>query len=119
MIGAVAATKRWLTMDHESRLAEVEQRSQTILTPLRNIPGLKAEMIDNIIGHQPFGVHLEVDPDVAGFTAQELVDRLKAGDPPIWTRVREGEEHIDIHVFGLYEGEEQLVGERIAAEFGR
>jgi L-seryl-tRNA(Ser) seleniumtransferase len=119
MIGAVAAVKRWFTMDHESRLAEVEQRSQTILTPLRNIPGLKAEMMDNIIGHQPFGVHLEVDPDVAGFTAQELVDRLKAGDPPIWMRVREGEEHIDIHVFGLYEGEEQMVGERIAAEFGR
>ena len=119
MIGAVAAVKRWFTMDHESRLAEIEQRCQTILTPLKNIPGLSAEMMDNIIGHQPFGVSLEVDPDAAGFTAQELVDRLKAGDPPIWTRVREGENHIDIHVFGLYEGEERVVGERIAAEFGR
>ena len=119
MIGAVAAVKRWFTMDHESRLAETEQRCQTILAPLRNIPGLSAEMMDNIIGHQPFGVSLEVDPDAAGFTAQDLVDRLKAGDPPIWTRVREGENHIDIHVFGLYEGEERIVGERIAAEFGR
>lgn len=119
MIGAVAAVKRWFTMDHESRLAEAEQRSQTIIAPLRNIAGLKAEMMDNIIGHQPFGVHLEVDPEAAGFTAQDLVDRLKAGDPPIWTRVREGENHIDIHVFGLYEGEERVVGERIAAEFGR
>ena len=119
MIGAVAAVKRWFTMDHESRLAEAEQRSQTIIAPLKNIPGLKAEMMDNIIGHQPFGVHLEVDPEAAGFSAQDLVDRLKAGDPPIWTRVREGENHIDIHVFGLYEGEERVVGERIAAEFGR
>ena len=119
MIGAVAAVKRWFTMDHESRLAEAEQRCQTIIAPLKNIPGLSAEMMDNIIGHQPFGVHLEVDPDAAGFTAQDLVDRLKAGDPPIWTRVREGENHIDIHVFGLYEGEERVVGERIAAEFGR
>ena len=119
MIGAVAAVKRWFTMDHESRLAEAEQRSQTIIAPLKNIPGLSAEMMDNIIGHQPFGVHLEVDPEAAGFSAQDLVDRLKAGDPPIWTRVREGENHIDIHVFGLYEGEEQVVGERIAAEFGR
>ena len=119
MIGAVAAVRRWFTMDHESRLADAEQRSQTILAPLKNIPGLSAEMMDNIIGHQPFGVHLEVDPEVAGFTAQDLVDRLKAGDPPIWTRVREGEEHIDLHVFGLYDGEEQVVGERIAAEFGR
>ena len=40
-------------------------------------------MIENIIGHQPFGVRLEVDPDVAGFTTQDLVDRLKAGDPPV------------------------------------
>lgn len=119
MIGAVAAVKRWFTMDHESRLAEAEERSQAILAPLKNIPGLKAEMMDNIIGHQPFGVSLEVDAAAAGFSAQELVDRLKAGDPPIWTRVRDGENHIDIHVFGLYEGEERVVGERIAAEFGR
>ena len=119
MIGAVAAVKRWFTMDHESRLAEAEQRSQAILAPLKNIPGLKAEMMDNIIGHQPFGVSLEVDAEAAGFSAQDLVDRLKAGDPPIWTRVRDGENHIDIHVFGLYEGEERVVGERIAAEFGR
>ena len=117
MIGAVAAVKRWFTMDHESRLADVEQRSQAILTHVSGIPGLRAEMMDNIIGHQPFGVHLEVDPEVAGFSAQQLVDRLKAGDPPIWMRVREGEEHIDIHVFGLYEGEEETVGQRIAAEF--
>ena len=119
MIGAVAAVHRWFTMDHESRLAEAEQRSQAILNYIAGIPGLKAELMDNIIGHQPFGVHIEVDPEAAGFSAQELVDRLKAGDPPIWTRVREGEEHIDIHVFGLYEGEEDVVGQRIAAEFGR
>jgi L-seryl-tRNA(Ser) seleniumtransferase len=117
MIGAVAAVKRWFTMDHESRLADAEQRSQAILTHITGIPGLKAGMMDNIIGHQPFGVHIEVDPEVAGMTAQNLVDRLKSGDPPIWMRVREGEEHIDIHVFGLYEGEEETVGQRIAAEF--
>ena len=119
MIGAVAAVRRWFTMDHETRLAEVEQRSQAILRHISGIPGLKAELIDNIIGHQPFGVNLEVDADVAGFSAQELVDRLKAGDPPIWTRVREGEDHIDLHVFGLFDGEEEVVGQRIAAEFGR
>ncbi len=119
MIGAVAAVKRWFTMDHESRLAEIEQRSQAIAAPLQGIPGLRAELMDNIIGHQPFGVRIEVEPEVAGFTVHELVDRLKAGDPPIWTRVREGEDHINIHVFGLYDGEEKIVVERIVAEFTR
>ncbi len=50
---------------------------------------------------------------------QLFVDKLKAGDPPIWTRVREGEDFIVIHAFGLAEGEDKIVGERIAALFGR
>ena len=43
----------------------------------------------------------------------EIVDLLKDGDPPIWTRVKEGENHIDIHIFGLREGEEIVVANRI------
>ena len=115
MIGAVAAVKRWMTIDHEDRLAQAEQQCQTIIGPLRGIPGVKVELIDNVVGHLAYGVSLHVDPAVAGLTVQELVDRLKAGDPPIWTRARDGEDWIDIHVFGLSEGEDEIVGERIAA----
>ena len=77
------------------------------------------ELLDNIIGHQPFGVRIGVDPDVTGMTAQDVVDELKAGDPPVWTRVREGESDIVIHGFGMSEGQDKIVGERIAALFGR
>ncbi|MGH2545103.1 MAG: aminotransferase class V-fold PLP-dependent enzyme, partial [Ardenticatenaceae bacterium] len=119
IIGAVAAVKRWMTMNHEERLADAERRSEVMLVPLKSIPGLKPEMLTNIIGHQPFGVRLEIDPKVAGMTAQDVVDRLKQGDPPIWTRVRDGERDIILHVFGLNEGEDKIVGERIAALFKR
>ena len=115
MIGAVAAVKRWMTIDHEQRLAQAEQQCQTIIAPLQGIPGVTAKLIDNIIGHLAYGVNLHVDPAVTGLTAHNLVDKLKAGDPPIWTRVRDGEDWIDIHVFGLSEGEDQIVGERIAS----
>jgi hypothetical protein len=47
------------------------------------------------------------------------VDRLKAGDPPIWTRVREGDTGIVLHAFGLNEGEDKVVGATIAALLGR
>ena len=50
-------------------------------------------------------------------SAQDVVDKLKEGDPPIWTRVREGEENIVIHMFGMAEGEERIVGERIRELF--
>ena len=54
-----------------------------------------------------------------GVNVFDVVDRLKAGDTPTWTRVREGEDRITLHAFGLYPGEDEVVGQRIAALFGK
>ena len=117
MVGAVAAVRRWMTMNHEERLAEIETKCRNMLNPLRGIEGVTVELIDNIIGHQPYGVTLEVNSSVTGISAHDVVDLLKAGDPPIWTRVREGDTGIVLHAFGLNEGEDKIVGQRIAALF--
>ena len=117
MVGAVAAVRRWMTMNHEERLAETETKCRNMLDPLQGIPGVTVELLDNIIGHQPYGVTLEVDSSVTGISAHDVVDLLKAGDPPIWTRVREGDTGIVLHAFGLNEGEDKIVGQRIAALF--
>ena len=117
MVGAVAAVRRWMTMNHEERLAETETKCRNMLNPLQGIPGVTVELLDNIIGHQPYGVTLEVDSSVTGISAHDVVDLLKAGDPPIWTRVREGDTGIVLHAFGLNEGEDKIVGQRIAALF--
>ena len=53
-----------------------------------------------------------------GITLQGIVDELKTGDPPIWTRVVKGEDSITIHGYGLSEGQDKIVGDRIAAIFG-
>ncbi len=117
IVGAVAAVRHWMTMNHEDRLAKAERMSRTVLAPLQGIQGLDASIMDNVIGHQPFGVRLNVDPSVTGMTNEDIVARLKEGDPPVWTRVKEGEDFIAIHMFGLRDGEEKIVGERIAALF--
>ena len=119
MIGAVAAVRHWMTMNHEDRLADAERRSRNILQAVAGIPGLRGDLIDNVIGHQAYGLNLWVDPAVAGMTIYDLRDRLKDGAPPIWTRVRDDEDFITIHVFGLNPGEDSIVGERIAALFGK
>ena len=118
IVGVVAAVKRWMTMNHEERLADAEGQSQTIIQALSGTDGVRAEMIDNVIGHQPFGVRIEVDDATAGLAARDMVDRLKQGTPSIWTRVRDGEEWMDVHVFGLADGEAEIVGDRMAALFG-
>ena len=119
MVGAVAAVRRWMTMNHEDRLAETELKCRNMLKPLQSIPGVTAELIDNIIGHQPYGVTLELDSAVASLAAEDVVNRLKAGDPPIWTRIREGDTGIILHAFGLNEGEDEVVGQRIAELFNK
>ena len=117
MIGAVAAVRHWMTMNHEDRLADSERRSRVIIGAVAGIPGLRAELIENVIGHHAYGLNLWVDPAVAGFDVYDLRDRLKDGDPPVWTRVRDEDDFITIHMFGLNPGEETTVGERIAALF--
>ena len=115
IMGVVAAVERWLTLNHEERLSAAESQSQAIIAPLKGLPGVTAELNTNIMGHQPFGVFVSLDPDVVGFTNQDLVDKLKNGDPSIWTRVPDGETRLELHVFGLGEGEAELVGQAIAA----
>ncbi|MCI0863519.1 MAG: hypothetical protein J4N69_04690, partial [Chloroflexi bacterium] len=119
MVGVVAAVRRWMTMDHEERLAGIETKCSNMRAPLLGIPGVTAKLMDNIIGYQPYGVTLEVDATVTGISCHDIVDRLKAGDPPIWTRVREGDTGIILHAFGLNDGEDKVVGDRIAALLGK
>ena len=115
IMGAVAAVQRWVTMDHEERLAMVEKRSRAMARPLQGIKGVKAEVLTNIMGHQPFGTRITVDPTIAGITVQEIVDELKKGDPPVWTRPDLLLPNtITLHSFGLNEGEENIVGARMA-----
>ena len=115
IMGVVAAVQAWMTTNHEDRLSVAEGQSQDILRPLQGIPGVEATLNTNIMGHQPFGIHLKLDPDVVGFTVDDLVEKLKNGDPSIWTRAALDEPRIDIHVFGLNPGEPELVGNAIAA----
>ena len=116
IVGVVAAVQRWLTLNHEDRMASFESKSQEILRPLQGIPGVTASLNPNTFGHQPFGVHLTLDFDVVGLTIDDLVQKLKDGEPSIWTRrALDGADRLDIHVFGLVEGEAELVGSAMAA----
>ncbi|MCZ6618467.1 MAG: aminotransferase class V-fold PLP-dependent enzyme [Gammaproteobacteria bacterium] len=116
IMGVVAAVERWMTLNHEDRMESAEAQSQEILTPLQDIPGVTAWLNPNIMGHQPYGVHVKLDPDVVGFTIDDLIQKLRDGDPSIWTRsALDGQARLDIHVFGLNDGEAELVGNAIAA----
>lgn len=113
IVGVVAAVKRWFSINHEDRLAMSERLSNEMAAPLKGIPGVSIGMIQNIIGHQPFGVTVSIDPSVTGKSNQDVVDALRKYEPSIWTRVPDGADKITLHVFGLDEGQPELVGNAI------
>ncbi|MCL0105198.1 hypothetical protein M1N90_00370 [Dehalococcoidia bacterium] len=113
MLGVVAAVNHWFMTNHEDRLASIEGRSLKIKSILQETEELSVTLIDNIYGHQPYGVRIHLTGNQNTLELDEIVDLLKDGDPPIWTRVKEGENHIDLHIFGLGEGEEIIVANRI------
>lgn len=117
IVGCAAAVERWMTLDHESRLADAEQRSMVMVDALQGIPGVTATLIENIKGHHAFGVQFASNKAVNGMSNQEIIDRLKQGDPPIWTRERDGEPFIILQTFGLKPGEERIVADRISRIF--
>ncbi len=116
IIGVTIAVHEWVTMNHEERLALAEKQSSVMLAPLQNIKGVKAEIINNIIGNQPFGVRVEIDEKIAGISAEALVEKLKSLDTPIWTRNGQNHEEnmIKLVPWALNPGQDKIVGETIA-----
>ena len=113
IIGVYTAVKRWMGLNHEERLSYEETKTLNIINELSPIDGIKVKIIDNIIGHQPFGLSLNIDSSVYKTNNHDFVELLKNSTPPIWTRVPDGEDSIIIHVFGMNIEQSNIVGKVI------
>ena len=116
VIGVLYAVRRWMSMNHEERLASAEKKSLHIINSLRIIEGIEVNLIDNIIGHQPFGLSLNIDEKFFNTTNEKFVEILKNSNPQVWTRVPDDEKLIIIHVFGMNQEQSEIVAEVIKKE---
>jgi len=116
VIGVLYAVRRWMSMNHEERLTSAEKKSLHIINSLRKIEGVEVNLIDNIIGHQPFGLSLDIDEKFFNTTNEKFVEILKNSNPQVWTRVPDGEKSIIIHVFGMNQEQSEIVAEVIKKE---
>ena len=120
IIGAVAAVKLWTTINHEDRLSKAYKISETIASYLKNIQGIKVQVKENSIGHDPFGVTIELEDDNKSLLG--VVENLKNGKPSIWLRCNSNmdgvldDSKLAVSPFGLQDGEEEIVGAKLAEE---
>ena len=120
IIGAVEAAKIWMNINHEDRLAKAEKICIKIASYIKNIEGIDVEVQENTLGHDPHGVKITLTKNNASLI--DVQNALRDGNPAIWIRC---DQDMDgnfngnlarISPFGLYEGEEEIVGKRLAEE---
>jgi D-glucosaminate-6-phosphate ammonia-lyase len=97
IIGALVAVRRYATADPEAQARRVSELATRLAEALAGLPGVVARVVADPT--RPIRrTRVEVDPDVAGMDAAELVSRLSAHTPSIRCRahhVAEGRFELD------------------------
>ena len=116
VIGTYVALQEWLKMDHESRLAEYENRINTIRDEIANLPGVTvADFPDKGMVE---GLRLTLDKSVARLSAEQLENSLKNGQPIIHLRTDSVSDSLIIRIQTVDSGDEQLILKRLQEELG-
>ncbi len=112
IIGLWAALELYLKQDHQAQWRTWEKRVQTISDLLAPLKAIKKDMyVPEIANHAP---HLRLTWDYAasGLSTAEVVRQLREGEPRIEV-VPEHRDAIQVAVWMLEPGEEQVVGKRL------
>lgn len=117
--GCVAALDHWWNRDHDERLQEAHRKCERLCAELAGVPGVTPRIDEsNTETFDAYGVDIGIDSSLLGIDALTVIEKLKAGDPAIWTRPTRsagGGGGMDVHVsaWSLFEGEEVVVGQAL------
>lgn len=114
LCGLLAAVERYLKVDHEAEWRVLEDRVASIRAALKGIPGIQTERHIPVIANEVPHVRVTWDEAARGQSAQQITDRLLAGDPPIHIQ-RPGKGELLISVWMMRGEEHKIVGARLRA----
>jgi L-seryl-tRNA(Ser) seleniumtransferase len=116
IVGLLVAIERFVKLDHAAEWKDWETRAAEMIDLLREIPGMSARRdVPEIANHAPHVV-LQWSQWHSALTAEEVVRRLRDGDPPIAV-LGEGERELRIAVWTLRDDEHRIVAQRIEQLF--
>ncbi len=116
VIGLVAAVERYLRVDHDAEIRELDRRVTEMTAALKKIAGLRlARHVPEIANEVPH-LSVEWDEGARGVTSADAVERLKSGDPAVWVS-RVGAGHLRVSPWMLKDGEHRVVADRIRGLF--
>ncbi len=114
--GLVAAVERYMGLDHAAERLELDRRAERMLGILDGASGLTCSLhVPEIANRVPHVVLSWSEADL-GLAAEDAVDRLLQGDPPVVVS-RVGEGALRISTWMLRPGEDVVVADRVRALF--
>ena len=117
IVGLVAALELFLQSDHQDEWGRHAAEAETIAAALRDLPGVDVTVEDDPDVWTSPNVLIGLDERVTGLTPERLMDALRAGEPPIMTRVFQGRLLVDPHC--LLGDEATVVARRLREELAR
>lgn len=111
IIATTVVLKEWFAMDHDRRLADLERRHEVVARRLAGLPGVSTEHV-RAEGAAPRRLRVAIDPARARRAARDVIGALRDGNPAVYVGGDDGS--ISIYAGTLWEGDEQVVAERLA-----
>ncbi len=118
IVGLITALRLYVNRDHREDLGRRRGWAEHIAGKLASLPHMSVK-IDSFVGEGDPGaaprVWIDLDEEMLGKTAREIIDDMKKGDPPIF--LKELYAHrgtLVIETINLFEGQAQVVASRLA-----
>jgi L-seryl-tRNA(Ser) seleniumtransferase len=112
MCGLLAAVERYLKVDHEAEWRTLEERVTSIRAALKGIRGLQTDRHVPVIANEVPHVLVRWDESARGISAQQVTEKLLAGDPPIHIQ-QPGKGELLISVWMMRGDEHKITGARL------
>ena len=112
LCGLLAAVERYLKVDHAAEYRELEARVASIRAALKGVAGVQTDRQVPVIANEVPHVGVRWDESARGLTAQQVTEKLLAGDPPIHVQ-RPGKGELLISVWMMRGDEHKIVGKRL------
>ena len=115
--GLLAAVERYLKVDHAAEWKLLESRVSSIRAALKGVKGVQTERHIPEIANELPHVTVEWDEAAKSITGQQVLEKLKAGDPPIHVQVP-AKNKLLISVWMMRGEEHVIVGKRLKEILG-
>lgn len=116
VIAVVTALREWMSMDHQSRLAENRARAERLRDAMAQIPNISV----SLHGDPVMGVRIDLGASV-GKSVTEIANELKAGNPSIWFHwdlsmyvKRQDPNSMIFSVETILDGDEPMIAKRLS-----